>query len=173
MITEHNRLLCGGPLSSNLLLAVRIVAQFCGAAVAAQSAKAALIDGALTSLVNQDALRSTESCPDPIVSDAISWIWKHIADPIRIQDLTKVTNMSARSLIKRFNSALGLTPLAYIQSIRIRAAKRLLEETKLGIEDIGYNVGYSNVSSFTRLFRLRVGESPGAYRHRTQLNKSK
>jgi transcriptional regulator GlxA family with amidase domain len=76
--------------------------------------------------------------------------------------------VSARTLIRRFRSALDQTPLNYLQDLRLESARALLETSALGIEKFANQVGYGDTSSFTRLFRQRIGMSPGSYRSRFQ-----
>jgi transcriptional regulator GlxA family with amidase domain len=65
--------------------------------------------------------------------------------------------VSARTLIRRFRSALDQTPLNYLQDLRPESARALLETSALGIEKIANQAGYGDTSSFTRLFRQRIG----------------
>ena len=63
----------------------------------------------------------------------------------------------------------GLTPIAYVQRIRVERAKRLLETTDGSIEEISWAVGYEDPASFQRLFKRLTGLTPGAYRQRFQV----
>jgi len=74
--------------------------------------------------------------------------------------------ISNRTLIRRFHGAIRLTPLAYLQNLRIDAARSLLENAEVGGEQLAHRVGYSDVSSFVRLFRQRTGVTPAVYRAR-------
>ncbi|WP_341648841.1 helix-turn-helix transcriptional regulator [Thauera humireducens] len=89
---------------------------------------------------------------------------------LRISVLADALAISDRTLIRRFKAALGQTPLAYLQDLRLEAARALLETGDLSVEAIGGQVGYNDTSSFSRLFRQRIGMSPGAYRNRFQIN---
>jgi AraC-like DNA-binding protein len=77
--------------------------------------------------------------------------------------------VSERTLVRRFGAATGQTPLGYLQSVRLQAARALLEAGDMTVQAIATQVGYSDVSSFTRLFRQEVGISPGSYRRRFHL----
>ncbi|MGE4534425.1 helix-turn-helix domain-containing protein [Halomonas sp.] len=89
---------------------------------------------------------------------------------LRISELSNALAVSDRTLIRRFRSVLNQTPLAYLQDLRLEAARALLETSSHRVEEIAGQVGYSDASSFTRLFRQRVGMSPGAYRDRFQIH---
>jgi transcriptional regulator GlxA family with amidase domain len=74
--------------------------------------------------------------------------------------------VSERTLARRFAAATGQSPHAYLQGLRLDAARALLEVGDLTVQSIASQVGYGDVSSFSRLFREVVGLSPGAYRRR-------
>lgn len=74
--------------------------------------------------------------------------------------------MSSRTLIRRFKAATGESPLAYLQTVRIEVAKKILENSVQTISEITQQVGYEDVSSFSKMFKRRVGLSPREYRGR-------
>jgi len=57
-----------------------------------------------------------------------------------------------------------MSPLRYIQNLRIEDAKRKLEITQLTVDEITYQVGYNDSRSFSRLFKKHTNLSPDAYR---------
>ena len=71
-----------------------------------------------------------------------------------------------RSFIRRFSKATGMTPLDYVQALRLEEAKQLLETGDLPVEAIADEVGYQDTSFFGRLFRRKVGLTPQQYRLR-------
>jgi transcriptional regulator GlxA family with amidase domain len=83
-----------------------------------------------------------------------------------LESLAAEAGMSPRNLHRRFKAMTGEAPRAYLQRVRIDAARRLLERTRKGIEEIGYEVGYADSRFFRRLFRKHVGTGPGSYRKR-------
>jgi AraC-like DNA-binding protein len=70
--------------------------------------------------------------------------------------------------LDRVRASCGVAPLAYVQSRRIALAKRALESHGDSIEQIVEQCGYSDVSSFRRLFTREVGMTPREYRLRFQ-----
>ncbi|TXG94009.1 MAG: helix-turn-helix domain-containing protein [Rhodocyclaceae bacterium] len=169
VITESDRLVCAGASASYLLQAIRIIERFSGPAIASQAAKSMLIDVSQTSQVPYLPLLAERAHSDSLVERAQHWLQSNMTDELRISELAEALAISDRTLIRRFKAALDQTPLAYLQDLRLEAARALLETGDLSVEVIGGQVGYNDTSSFSRLFRQRIGMSPGAYRRRFQI----
>ena len=101
---------------------------------------------------------------DELVDDAQQWLQSHIAKPVSIGDLAKKLKLSPRTLNRRFRRATGMTPLAYLQSLRIANAKDLLRHSNLSVGDIAWQIGLHDVSYFSQLFKRHSGISPLQYR---------
>ena len=70
---------------------------------------------------------------------------------------------------RRFASATGLTPIGYVQRLRIEDAKRRLERSEASVDEISWKVGYEDAAFFRRLFKRTTGLAPAAYRKRFQI----
>ncbi len=169
VLTESDRLVCAGASASYLLQAIRIIERFSGPAIASQTAKSSLIDVSQTSQVPYLPLLAERAHSDSLVERAQHWLQSNMTEELRISELAEALAISDRTLIRRFRAALDQTPLAYLQDLRLEAARALLETGDLSVEVIGSQVGYNDTSSFSRLFRQRIGMSPGAYRRRFQI----
>ncbi|MEX3841671.1 GlxA family transcriptional regulator [Paraburkholderia sp. BR10882] len=106
------------------------------------------------------------SSDDPLVSSAQFWLAQRFAQDFRISELADVLAVSHATLLRRFTRSLGMTPRAYASSLRIEAAKRMLRNTQVSIEQIAVMVGYSDVRAFRNIFHKNVAMSPSAYRRR-------
>jgi transcriptional regulator GlxA family with amidase domain len=109
---------------------------------------------------------------DPLVGRAQLWLQQRFSQRSAIADLAQAMSVSQRTLTRRFQTRLGMTPQAYLQHLRIEAAKNMLSKSARRIERIAFMVGYGDVGFFKRLFRSRVGVTPAAFRkaaasHRT------
>ncbi|SKD04339.1 transcriptional regulator, AraC family with amidase-like domain [Burkholderia sp. CF099] len=166
VITEADRLICGGASSSYLLQTVHIIERFCGPTVASQCAKTMLIDVSQTKQTPYLPLLTDKAHGDSLVHRAQHWLQKNMPKEVKMSDMASDLGVSERTIIRRFQAALDQAPLRYLQSLRIEAARGLLEAGDLTVEAIAANVGYNDVSSFCRLFKEKVGLSPGAYRTR-------
>lgn len=169
VLTEGDRLLCAGASASYLLQAVKVIERFAGTAIAAQSAKTMLIDVSQTQQTPYLPLLADTSHDDALVQRAQHWLQNHLAAPLRMAELAEHLAVSERTLIRRFRQAVDTTPLTYLQHLRIDSARALLSGGDLTVQQIAHLVGYGDTSSFTRLFRERVGLSPSAYRTRFRL----
>lgn len=168
VLTEVDRLLCAGASASYLLQAIRVVERFAGPAIASQCAKSMLIDVSQTTQTPYLPLLADKMHTDALVHRAQYWLQTNMSKDVRISLLAGELAVSERTLIRRFKAVLEQSPLTYLQHLRIDTARVLLEAGDLGIEEIANQVGYGDASSFSRLFRERLGLSPGAYRRRFQ-----
>ncbi|HHK4245100.1 TPA: GlxA family transcriptional regulator [Pseudomonas aeruginosa] len=170
ILTQMDRLFCAGALSSYHLQSIQTIERHSGAALAAQCAKSLLIDVSQTLQTPYLPLLAHRSHNDVVVQQAQEYLEHHLAESIRLADLAKRLAVSERTLIRRFRQALEQTPLSYLQSLRIEAARTILETGNQRIENIAQDVGYMDTSSFVRLFRERIGLTPAAYRRKFRLS---
>ncbi|OTG92362.1 hypothetical protein B9T35_13560 [Acinetobacter sp. ANC 3832] len=111
-------------------------------------------------------MRIAKPHQDELVQKVQKWLELHFHEQFSIEDLAQQFNVTLRTLIRHFNSALNLPPNRYLQAIRIEAAQKRLEETEHSIDVIMQAVGYQDPSSFRRLFRKKTGLTPLEYRRR-------
>ncbi|MDG4905073.1 helix-turn-helix domain-containing protein [Mesorhizobium sp. WSM4898] len=90
-----------------------------------------------------------------------------VANPI--EEMIRCAQLTERTFKRRFTSATGLSPIAYVQRLRIEDAKRRLERTDASIDDVSWQVGYEEAAFFRRLFKRVTGLAPGAYRKRFKI----
>jgi transcriptional regulator GlxA family with amidase domain len=72
--------------------------------------------------------------------------------------------MGLRTLNRRFKTAVGQTPLEYLQEVRMNAARELLKTSNLSINEIADKVGYQDTGYFSSLFKKIFSTTPNAYR---------
>ena len=103
---------------------------------------------------------------DAEILQAQEWLGSHFADANPVQEMIDRSSLAERTFKRRFQAATGLSPMIYVQRLRIEDAKRRLERTEMSIEEIGWRVGYEEPAFFRRLFKRTTGITPGAYRRR-------
>src|SRR5690606_29223289 len=106
---------------------------------------------------------------DAAILDAQTWLVKHfsVADPV--EEMIRRSGITERTFNRRFSSATGYAPLAYVQQLRVADGKRRLERTDEPVEKIGWRVGYEDPAFFRRLFKRLTGMTPGQYRRQFQV----
>ncbi len=103
---------------------------------------------------------------DAAILSVQHWLAQHPGDPVAVADMAARAGLGGRTFLRRFTAATGLTPLNYLQNLRIARAQEALEATRAPVSRIACEAGYSDLPAFSRLFRARVGLSPGQYRRR-------
>jgi transcriptional regulator GlxA family with amidase domain len=165
-VTDDGLMLCsaGSTTGSDLLL--HIIRRFASPQLAAECSKKLLVDSAERSQTPYMSSHFDKSHQDLEVLKIQVWLEKHLAEPIAMEQVAERFALTPRSLIRRFKHATGQTPGQYLQNLRIDRAKHLLEGGTENFDRITQQVGYEDGSSFRRLFKQRVGVSPGAFRRR-------
>jgi len=106
---------------------------------------------------------------DGEIQSAQQWVSGHFSVANPVEEMIKRSKLAERTFKRRFASATGLTPLAYVQRLRIEDAKRRLERTDTPIDEISWRVGYEDAAFFRRLFKRTTGLAPSAYRKRLRI----
>lgn len=91
-------------------------------------------------------------------------IHAHAANMQGVADLADQAGMTGRTFLRRFRTATGLTPVEYLQQVRIAKAREALERTLAPVDRIAWDVGYSDPAAFRKLFQKLTGLPPAAYR---------
>lgn len=95
---------------------------------------------------------------------SVKYIHEHFNENIDLQVLANIENYSIAYYSEWFKKNMMLSPVEYIQKLRIDRVKELLRDTDLSIMQIAYEVGYNHNSSLTRLFKLHENITPAGYR---------
>jgi transcriptional regulator GlxA family with amidase domain len=101
---------------------------------------------------------------DPRVIAAIGQMETALDTPISATKIAKSVGLSPRRLEQIFKDNLGLTPAAYAQSLRLSAARRMINDTYHPLAEIALRCGFSSASSLSRAFRKKFGHPPGKQR---------
>src|SRR6185295_4093472 len=103
---------------------------------------------------------------DEMVQQAQSYIEKNLQEKIAVEQLSALFAVGRRNFDRRFIKATGNTPIEYAQRVKIESAKKAFENTRKTINEVMYEVGYSDVKAFREVFRKITGMSPLEYRAR-------
>lgn len=163
---EGRRILMAGSGVSWHLLVLSLVARFAGPEEAMRVARINLMD--INTTTPQAYASLTHGCQaaDPVIAACQQWAAMHYADPSPVARMVSLSRLPERTFKRRFSAATGMAPLAYVHHVRLEEAKQMLESGELPVEAVALEVGYSDNSFFTRLFRRKVGMNPAQYRQR-------
>jgi transcriptional regulator GlxA family with amidase domain len=164
LITQSDNIYCVGSVNSIADLMVHVVEEWFGSRIAraVENQFSPEIRRSFRAAAYQNEADSSHH--DEIVAQAQQWLQAHLASPVAMSQLATQLQLSARTLNRRFKRATGVTPLSYLQSLRIAAAKELLRHSNLPVGDIAWQQGIADVSYFSQLFRRHCGMSPLQYR---------
>jgi len=87
-----------------------------------------------------------------------------INTPPNLSELAKFAAMSPSKLGRLFNQIFGNSVYQYYQTYRMKEATYLLKESSLSVSEVGYSLGFSNLSHFTKVFEEHIGVKPKKYK---------
>ena len=105
-----------------------------------------------------------QAITDPKISRVITAIHSQPAYAWSVKELAHLISLSPSRFAARFTEIMGVTPMIYVTRWRMYWASKLLNETRLGLEQISTQVGYENVAAFSRAFKRNMDSSPGVWR---------
>lgn len=101
---------------------------------------------------------------DGVVIEAQNYIEAHFDEKISVEELSQRLAVGRRNFDRRFIKETGNTPLEYMQRVRIEKAKKEFETSRKTVNEVMYEVGYSDMKAFREVFRKVTGMSPLDYR---------
>jgi transcriptional regulator GlxA family with amidase domain len=101
---------------------------------------------------------------DDVVKKAQTFIESRLHEKITIEELSSKFSVGRRNFDRRFIKATGNTPIVYAQRVKVESAKRAFENSRKTINEVMYEVGYSDVKAFREVFRKITGMSPVEYK---------
>ncbi len=98
------------------------------------------------------------------VRNAVEYIHQNFSNPIPIEGLARNANLSVSAFSRKFSQETGASPAAYIVSIRLGKAKKLLRSSEQSITEIAQRCGFSSAAHLSSSFKKRCGVTPSEYR---------
>lgn len=164
MVTEQDAVFCAGGGMAWIDLAILLIERYCGHKVASDTAKSHVLDLSRSNQTVYASSRQHKFHQDKDILAVQNYLEQHFSSRLILKKVAKLHNMTERTLIRRFKQACQLTPLQFLQSIRLEHARKLLETSHAPLETVVNQIGYEDLSSFTRLFKKHTGLSPSQYR---------
>ena len=94
------------------------------------------------------------------VTKAVTWVRENFAQPIRVDDLAELANMSLSSFHQHFKAVTAMSPLQYQKVLRLHEARRLMLARMMDAGSAGRHVGYLSASQFSREYTRLFGRAP-------------
>jgi len=150
-------------------LVLYLIARHVGATAAQEVARFFALQWHQDGLAPYIVFEGPNSHGDAAVKAAQAWAKKHFTVTNAMEEMIAKSGLTERTFKRRFSTATGLSPIAYIQRLRVEDAKRRLERTAASVDEISWQVGYEEPAFFRRLFKRVTGVTPGAYRRRFKI----
>lgn len=166
IMTEDDGIYTSGGAYSYLNLLVYLVEKFAGRDIAILISKSFMIDIDRISQSPFIIFQGQKSHDDAPVKKAQEFIENNFQDKITVDQLADMLALGRRSLERRFKHATSNTVTEYIQRVKIEVAKKSFESSRKNINEVMYEVGYTDTKAFRTIFRKVTGLSPVEYRYK-------
>jgi len=99
----------------------------------------------------------------------MEYIDENLEKDITLQELANVLCLEKTYFLKKFKTAVGITPMAYIRNVRIEKAKEFLKYSDMNITQIAETVGFISVHHFSNCFSKYIGTSPSKFKNENSI----
>ena len=166
IVTEEKRLYSSGGANSYWNLLLYLVEKYTNRETAILASKYFAIDIDRDSQAAFAMFKGQKDHTDAEIKKVQEYIEKNIVEKITVDELAAIAATGRRSFERRFRLATNNSVLEYIQRVKIEAAKRQFENSRKNINEVMYNVGYSDTKAFRDLFKKITGLTPIEYRNK-------
>lgn len=111
------------------------------------------------------SLQSNKLETSDILNTCVRFIHEHFHESLSMTQLTEISCVSESYISRLFQKNLGMSPMRYLNSVRIDISKKLLLDFSLSINEIAIKVGINDPLYFSRVFRKFTGNSPTEFRN--------
>lgn len=166
IMTEEQGIYTSGGAYSYLTLLLYLVEKYAGREMAILISKTFMIDMSRSSQSTFIIFQGQKMHEDEAIKQAQEYIELHYQDKITVDQLADMLAVGRRSLERRFKKATSNTLIEYIQRVKVEAAKKNFETNRKNINEVMYEVGYTDAKAFRETFKKITGLSPIEYRSR-------
>ncbi|TDQ11749.1 GlxA family transcriptional regulator [Pedobacter metabolipauper] len=170
LITDENGIYTNGGAYSFLNLLIYLVEKYYDRQTAIYCSKVFQIEMDRQSQQEFIIFKGQKQHNDDMVKEAQQYIEGNLHEKIAIEHLSARFAVGRRNFDRRFIKATGNTPLEYLQRAKVEWAKRAFETNRKTINEVMYEVGYSDVKAFREVFRKVTGISPLEYKGKYNRN---
>ncbi|WP_394779044.1 GlxA family transcriptional regulator [Undibacterium sp.] len=168
LVVQDGMYVSSGGVASYLDLSLWLLGHFAGDELRQMTARILVTDDKRSSQAPYVAAALLQGHGNAVIERARRWLNQRLDSNSGwdIAGLATHCNISSRTLLRRFHETLGVSPAQYVQQLRVERGKALLETTLLSHEEIAGRCGYSDVSTFSKIFKQQARLTPAAYRSR-------
>ncbi len=166
IITEEQGLYSSGGANSYWNLLLHLVEKYTDRQTAVLASKYFAIDINRQSQSTFAMFQGQKTHHDEVIKQAQVFIETNIQGKITIDELADLVSLGRRSFERRFKLATNNSVLEYINRVKIEFAKRSFEASRKNINEVMYDVGYTDTKAFRTIFKKITGLTPLEYRNR-------
>lgn len=166
IVTEQNGLYSSGGATSYFSLLLHLVEKYAGRSVAITASKVFALEIDRKSQSPFIMFNGQKKHEDEPIKQAQEYIEQNFTEKISVEELAVKFTIGRRHFERRFKKATNNTPVEYIQRVKIEAAKKHLESSGKNVNEVMYEVGYSDNKAFRSVFKRITGLSPVDYRNK-------
>lgn len=166
IITDEFGIYSSGGAYSFLNLILYLVEKYAGREIAILCAKVFEVEIDRNNQSQFIIFKGQKTHTDEPVKRAQQFIEQNFREKITVDQLASEVALSRRSLERRFKKATSNTVVEYIQGVKVEAAKMRLESSRDNVNEVMYNVGYTDTKAFRTAFKRITGLSPAQYKNK-------
>lgn len=169
IITEQSGIYSSGGASSYWNLLLYLVEKFTSKEMAVMASKFFLLDTAKASQLPFSMFKGQKQHGDELILEVQSFLENNYQLKLSVDDLSDKYAIGRRTFERRFKKATSNTIVEYVQRIRVEAAKKNLESGHKNVNEIMYEVGYTDPKAFRDVFKKFCGMTPAEYRDKFRI----
>lgn len=162
LLVEDGPLITAGAAFAQIDLMLLLVERYMGIALAEECRRYLLAEQRTSQLPYVSVAALVAS--DPQLQQAELFAQRHLGEALTTADLAQAAGMGLRSFARRLQRVAALTPIQFLQLLRVHEALRLARGQRLSGDEIAHRVGYSDATALRRVFLQHLGKSLEAFR---------
>jgi AraC family transcriptional regulator, transcriptional activator FtrA len=165
LYVEDGQILTSAGTAAGIDLCLHLVRRMHGSAIATKLARRMVVppqrSGGQAQFIEAPVPRTPDAAT---LEPVLTWLAANLDRQSTVEDLAHRAHMAPRTFARRFRAETGTTPHDWLTAQRVLFARRLLEDTDLGVDAVATRAGFGDAATLRHHFSRRVGATPQAYR---------
>jgi transcriptional regulator GlxA family with amidase domain len=166
LLIDDGDIITAGGLMAWIDLGLRLIDRLLGPTAMLATARYFLVDPGGREQRFYKTFAPPMSHGDAAILETQHWLQARSNQKVTVPMMARKAGLGERTFQRRFQRATAQKPIEYLQHLRVRKARELLEVDALTVKEVARRVGYEDLSAFRKIFRRVMGLSPGEYRRR-------